>query len=92
MYFFLNVLQFLLLTDNNEVCLWLIRILNERHGSWPWGTPTFSCSAVQVRLVQPGPHGSAAADVTQRRDRQRAFLKEKLEFRPPDEKAKMGLF
>lgn len=50
MYFFLNVLQFWLLTDNNEVCLWLIQILNERHGPQPQGTPHFLllCSPSQT--------------------------------------------
>lgn len=56
------------------------------------GHPTFFCSAFQVRLAPPGPPGSVAADAAQSRDGQRALLRERLEFRPPEEKAKMGLF
>lgn len=80
--------------DNNKVCLWLIWIQKERHGLGPGGEghPTFSCSALQVRLAQPGPHGSVAGGVTQSTGGQKAFLKEKLKFRPQDEKAKVGLF
>lgn len=50
MYFFWNVLQFWLLTDNSEVCLQLIQILNERHGPQPRGTPHFLllCSPSQT--------------------------------------------
>lgn len=56
------------------------------------GHPTFFCSALQVRLAPPGPPGSVAADAAQTTDGQRALLKKRLEFRPPEEKAKMGLF